>query len=76
MYETVLFSRQCLKSAEKTLTGSPVVINGNLSYKNGDISVTAEKIISLTALKKLKNKKSKVGVSLPGPFFLARLSTY
>jgi len=59
MYETVIFTKQCLKSAEKNLPGSPVLINGNLSYRNGDISVVAEKIISLTALKKFKNKKSK-----------------
>ena len=59
MYETVIFTKQCLKSAEKKLPGSPVLINGNLSYKNGDISVVAEKIISLTALKKFKNKKGK-----------------
>jgi DNA polymerase III alpha subunit len=58
-YETVLFTKQYLKSAEKILPGSPVLINGNLSYKNGDISVVAEKIISLTTLKKFKNKKSK-----------------
>ena len=59
MYETVLFTKQCLKSAEKILPGNTVLMNGNLSYKNGDISVVAEKIINLTALKQFKNKKSK-----------------
>jgi DNA polymerase III subunit alpha len=59
MYEAAVFAKQCLKNAGKILPGSPVLINGNLYYKNYDISVVAEKIISLTSLKKLKNKKSK-----------------
>ena len=59
MYETVLFTSQFLKSIGSILPGTPVLINGTISYKNGDISVVADKIINISALKKLKNKKSK-----------------
>ena len=59
MYETVLFTGQSLKNIGSILPGTPVLINGTISYKNGDISVVADKIINLSALKKLKNKKSK-----------------
>ncbi|MHB1335052.1 MAG: DNA polymerase III subunit alpha [Candidatus Humimicrobiaceae bacterium] len=59
MYETVLFTDQCLKNSGSILPGTPVLINGNISYKNGDISVVADKIVNLGALKKLKNKRSK-----------------
>jgi DNA polymerase III subunit alpha len=59
MYEAVIFEKQCLKNAVKILPGSPVLINGNLAYKNFDISMVAEKIISLVSLKKFKNKKNK-----------------
>jgi len=59
MYETVLFAEQSSKNIGSILPGTPVLINGTISYKNGDISVVADKIINLVALKKLKNKKSK-----------------
>ncbi|MHB1347560.1 MAG: DNA polymerase III subunit alpha [Candidatus Humimicrobiaceae bacterium] len=59
MYETVLFADQCLKNAGSILPGTPVLINGNISYKSGDISIVADKIINLAALKKLESKKSK-----------------
>ncbi|MHB1254240.1 MAG: OB-fold nucleic acid binding domain-containing protein [Candidatus Humimicrobiaceae bacterium] len=59
MYEAVLFTEQCLKSAEKILPGTPVLLNGNISYKNGDISVVADKIINIASLKKIRNKKNK-----------------
>jgi len=59
MYEAAVFTKQCLKNTERILPGSPVLIAGNLSYKNGDITVVAQKIMSLAALKKIKNKKIK-----------------
>lgn len=59
MYEAVIFTAECLKAAGKIAPGSPVLINGNLSFKNGDISTVAEKIISLSALKKSKNQKNR-----------------
>ncbi len=59
MYETVSFTGQSLKNTESILPGTPVLINGNISYKNGDISVVADKIINIASLKKIRNKKNK-----------------
>jgi DNA polymerase III alpha subunit len=59
MYETVFFGGQSLKNTESILPGAPVLINGNISYKNGDISVVADKIINIASLKKIRNKKNK-----------------
>ena len=43
MYEVVIFKKEYLKNMETILSGDPIIIKGNLSFKNGDISIIAEK---------------------------------
>ncbi|MCE5330434.1 DNA polymerase III subunit alpha [bacterium] len=59
MYEVVIFSEECLRIPDKFVPGNCVLVNGNLSFKNGNISVIADKIISLSALKKTKIQNNK-----------------
>ena len=52
-------AKEYLKNPEKTLPGNPVIIKGNLSFKNGAVSIIADKIINLADLKKIKNIRKK-----------------
>lgn len=59
MYEVMIFSEKYLRSAVNVVPGSCVLVEGNLFFKNGDISMVAYKITSLLTLKNIKNKTGK-----------------
>ncbi len=54
-----LYIKNLKRAAGKIAPGSCVLIKGNLSFKNGDISMVADKIISLSTLKNTKSQKNK-----------------